>query len=221
MFRGTDARARGAGDRSSPAAAPTASCATPSSWRSTRPKKHVTSATKSNGIIHTMPFWDERFAGDEGELSRHPRRPVPHRHPVRAFRAASGLVRRGGRLQPVRRHPVRSRPRGRRHRSASRRRPTSIRSATYPSMFEPVHGSAPDIAGKGIANPIGQIWSGAMMLEHLGHDDAAAGDRAARSRRVLTRRRAAHARHGRQRQHGRGRQGHRRGRRDGMRENAR
>ena len=40
-------------------------------------------------------------------------------------------------------------------------------------MFEPVHGSAPDIAGQGIANPIGQIWSGAMMLEHLGHPDAA------------------------------------------------
>jgi tartrate dehydrogenase/decarboxylase/D-malate dehydrogenase len=43
----------------------------------------------------------------------------------------------------------------------------------YPSMFEPVHGSAPDIAGKGIANPIAQIWSGAMMLEHLGHHEAA------------------------------------------------
>jgi tartrate dehydrogenase/decarboxylase/D-malate dehydrogenase len=43
----------------------------------------------------------------------------------------------------------------------------------YPSCFEPVHGSAPDIYGKGIANPIGQIWSGAMMLEHLGHKDAA------------------------------------------------
>jgi tartrate dehydrogenase/decarboxylase/D-malate dehydrogenase len=43
----------------------------------------------------------------------------------------------------------------------------------YPSMFEPVHGSAPDIAGKGIANPIGQIWSGAMMLEHLGQTAAA------------------------------------------------
>src|SRR5206468_11049111 len=42
----------------------------------------------------------------------------------------------------------------------------------YPSMFEPVHGSAPDIAGQGIANPIGQIWSGAMMLEHLGHKEA-------------------------------------------------
>ena len=42
----------------------------------------------------------------------------------------------------------------------------------FPSMFEPVHGSAPDIAGQGIANPIGQIWSGAMMLDHLGHADA-------------------------------------------------
>jgi len=44
----------------------------------------------------------------------------------------------------------------------------------HPSLFEPVHGSAPDIAGQGIANPIGQIWSGALMLEHLGHPDAAA-----------------------------------------------
>jgi len=43
----------------------------------------------------------------------------------------------------------------------------------FPSMFEPVHGSAPDIAGEGIANPIGQIWSGGMMLDHLGHRDAA------------------------------------------------
>src|SRR5262249_19588742 len=43
----------------------------------------------------------------------------------------------------------------------------------FPSLFEPVHGSAPDIFGRGIANPIGQIWSGAMMLEHLGHRDAA------------------------------------------------
>jgi tartrate dehydrogenase/decarboxylase / D-malate dehydrogenase len=42
----------------------------------------------------------------------------------------------------------------------------------YPSMFEPVHGSAPDIAGRGMANPIGQIWSGAMMLDHLGHAEA-------------------------------------------------
>ena len=45
----------------------------------------------------------------------------------------------------------------------------------FPSMFEPVHGSAPDIAGQGIANPIGAIWAAAMMLDHLGHSDAAAG----------------------------------------------
>jgi tartrate dehydrogenase/decarboxylase/D-malate dehydrogenase len=44
----------------------------------------------------------------------------------------------------------------------------------YPSMFEPVHGSAPDIAGKGVANPVAQIWTGAMLIEHLGHADAAA-----------------------------------------------
>ena len=44
----------------------------------------------------------------------------------------------------------------------------------HPSMFEPVHGSAPDIAGQGIANPVGQIWSGAMMLDHLGQPEAAA-----------------------------------------------
>ena len=58
----------------------------------------------------------------------------------------------------------------------------------YPSMFEPVHGSAPDIAGKGIANPIAQIWTGAMMLEHLGHADGRArhrgGDRAGGRRRA-------------------------------------
>ncbi|MVX50750.1 tartrate dehydrogenase, partial [Rhodobacter sphaeroides] len=44
----------------------------------------------------------------------------------------------------------------------------------FPSLFEPVHGSAPDIAGQGIANPVGQIWAGAMMLDHLGHGEAAA-----------------------------------------------
>jgi tartrate dehydrogenase/decarboxylase/D-malate dehydrogenase len=44
----------------------------------------------------------------------------------------------------------------------------------FPSMFEPVHGSAPDIAGRGIANPLGAVWSGALMLEHLGHAEAAA-----------------------------------------------
>jgi tartrate dehydrogenase/decarboxylase/D-malate dehydrogenase len=63
---------------------------------------------------------------------------------------------------------------------------------TYPSMFEPVHGSAPDIAGKGVANPIAQIWTGALMLEHLGHPEAAravvaAIERLVKEARVLTR----------------------------------
>ena len=63
----------------------------------------------------------------------------------------------------------------------------------FPSTFEPVHGSAPDIAGKGIANPIGQIWSGALMLDHLGHADAGGGDRACDRGDAGRRFRAAHA----------------------------
>ena len=117
----------------------------------------------------------------------------------RAFRAASGLVRRRGRLQPVRRHPVRSRPGRAPARSASRRRPTSTRSGNFPSMFEPVHGSAPDIAGQVIANPIGQIWSAAMMLEHLGEKARAArsSTRSSAARRAD----AAHPRYRRQCRH--------------------
>jgi tartrate dehydrogenase/decarboxylase/D-malate dehydrogenase len=79
-------------------------------FASTTKKKHVTSATKSNGIIHTMPFWDERFEVMRKKYPDIKARPVPHRHPDGAFRAQPGLVRRGGRLQPVRRHPVRPRP---------------------------------------------------------------------------------------------------------------
>ncbi len=76
----------------------------------------------------------------------------------------------------------------------------------FPSMFEPVHGSAPDIAGQGIANPIGAIWSGAQMLEHSGEPDAAAAVLDAIGR-MLAERRPAHARSGR---HGDHRGGHRR-----------
>ena len=138
-----------------------------------RPKKHLTSATKSNGISITMPYWDERVEAmakkyPEGEVGQ-----VPHRHSHREFRAASGLVRRRGRLEPVRRHPLRSRSglhRHHRHRAVGQHQS----GRQFPvSVFEPVHGSAPDIAGQGIANPIGMIWSGAMMLEHLGEKQAA------------------------------------------------
>ena len=87
-----------------------------------RPRKHVTSATKSNGIIHSMPYWDERFAAIGEGVSRRQDGAVPHRHPHRPLRPASGLVRRGGGQQPLRRHPLRPRPRHRRlHRHRARR----------------------------------------------------------------------------------------------------
>jgi tartrate dehydrogenase/decarboxylase/D-malate dehydrogenase len=138
----------------------------------TRPRRHVTSATKSNGIIHSMPYWDERF---QAMAKQYPqvRADQYHidilsahfvQHPdwfdvvvasnlfgdilsdlAAALAGSIGLAA-GANINPER---------------------------TFPSMFEPVHGSAPDIAGRGIANPIAQIWSGALMLEHLGHADAA------------------------------------------------
>ena len=145
--------------------------------RRPRPKQHVTSATKSNGISITMPYWDERFDGDGRGLPGRDDRPVPHRHPDAR---TSCSIRTGSTWWWA---PT----------CSATSSPTSARPCTgtigiapsaninperaFPSMFEPVHGSAPDIAGKGIANPIGQIWSGAMMLEHLGHRDAARRDR--------------------------------------------
>ena len=139
----------------------------------TRPAKHLTSATKSNGISITMPYWDERFRAMADRYPGHPHRPVPHRHPRRALRAAARPLRRRRRIQSLRRHPLRPGPRrlrDDRHRAVRKHQS----GAHHPSLFEPVHGSAPDIAGRGIANPIGQIWSAALMLEHLGHRDAAA-----------------------------------------------
>ena len=137
----------------------------------TRPKRHVTSATKSNGIIHSMPFWDERFAAiakeypDVRTSQYHIDILTAHfvQHPdwfdvvvasnlfgdilsdLGPAIAGSIGIAPGGNINPEKEHP---------------------------SMFEPVHGSAPDIAGKGVANPIAQIWTGAMMLDHLGHEDA-------------------------------------------------
>src|SRR6266540_2886706 len=147
-----------------------------------RPRRHVTSATKSNGIIHSMPYWDERFAAIAKDYPAvktsqyHIDILTAHfvQHPDwfdvvvgsnlfgdilsdlgPAIAGSIGLAP-GGNINPEK---------------------------EYPSMFEPVHGSAPDIAGKGIANPVAQIWTGAMMLEHLGHADAArAAPRAPRHR---------------------------------------
>jgi len=137
-----------------------------------RPKRHLTSATKSNGIVHTMPFWDERVAAVAADFPDvrvdkfHIDILAAHfvRHPdwfdvvvgsnlfgdilsdLGPAVAGSIAIAPSANLNPER---------------------------DFPSMFEPVHGSAPDIAGRGIANPVGQIWAGAMMLEHLGESEAA------------------------------------------------
>jgi tartrate dehydrogenase/decarboxylase/D-malate dehydrogenase len=137
-----------------------------------RPKKHVTSATKSNGISITMPYWDERFA----EMQKHYpdiRCDQYHidiltahfvRHPdmfdvVVASNLFGDIL---SDLCPACTGTIAVAPSGNIN-------PEGL----FPSLFEPVHGSAPDIAGQGIANPVGQIWSAAMMLDHLGEHEAA------------------------------------------------
>jgi tartrate dehydrogenase/decarboxylase / D-malate dehydrogenase len=136
-------------------------------------RKHVTSATKSNGIIHTMPFWDEVVA-ERAAL-----------HPDVRFDSqlidalAASLVLHPDRFDVI----VGSNLFGDILSDLAAAVAGSIGIAPaanlnpdnqFPSMFEPVHGSAPDIAGQGIANPVGAIWSAAMMLEHLGHTAASA-----------------------------------------------
>jgi tartrate dehydrogenase/decarboxylase/D-malate dehydrogenase len=143
-----------------------------------RNRKHLTSATKSNGIIHTMPYWDERFAvvakdyPDVRTDQFHIDILTAHfvQHPD-WFDVVVGSNLFGDILSdlgPAIAGTIGIAP-------SANINPTR----EFPSMFEPVHGSAPDIAGKGIANPIGQIWSGAMMLEHLGYPEAAAAVEAA------------------------------------------
>ncbi len=130
-------------------------------------RRHVTSATKSNGIIHTMPFWDERFAEiaagypDVRADQYHIDILAAHfvRHPD-WFDVVVGSNLFGDILSdlgPAVAGSIGIAP-------SANLNPEK----EFPSMFEPVHGSAPDIAGKNLANPIGQIWSGAMMLRHLG-----------------------------------------------------
>jgi tartrate dehydrogenase/decarboxylase/D-malate dehydrogenase len=138
-----------------------------------RPRRHVTSATKSNGIAITMPFWDERFRAMAANypdirtdqyhidiLTAHfVRRPEIFDVVVGSNLfgdilsdlgpAVCGTI---GIAPSANLNPERD----------------------FPSLFEPVHGSAPDIAGTGIANPIGQIWSAALMLDFLGHAEASA-----------------------------------------------
>jgi tartrate dehydrogenase/decarboxylase / D-malate dehydrogenase len=137
-----------------------------------RPKRHLTSATKSNGITVTMPFWDERF---RAVSSQYPDVRVDQYHidiltahfvsHPDWFDVVVGSNLFGDILSdlgPAVAGTIGIAP-------SANLNPER----EFPSMFEPVHGSAPDIAGKGIANPIGQIWSGAMMLDHLGHQEAA------------------------------------------------
>ena len=138
----------------------------------TRKRKHVTSATKSNGIAITMPYWDERFKAmaasypDVKTSQYHIDILTAHfvQHPD-WFDVVVGSNLFGDILSdlgPACTGTIGIAP-------SANLNPER----EFPSCFEPVHGSAPDIYGKGIANPIGQIWSGAMMLEHLGHKDAA------------------------------------------------
>ena len=137
----------------------------------TRPKKHLTSATKSNGIAITMPYWDERVAEmakaypdirlDKFHidiLTAHFVQRPDFFDVVVASNLFGDIL---SDLGPACTGTIGIAP-------SANLNPDRL----FPSLFEPVHGSAPDIAGKGIANPIGQIWSGAMMLEFLGHKDA-------------------------------------------------
>ncbi|MDJ0609509.1 MAG: tartrate dehydrogenase [Kiloniellales bacterium] len=138
-----------------------------------RPARHVTSATKSNGIIHSMPYWDERFAAmaesypgvktDQFHIDILSAHFVLHPDWFDVVVGSNLFGDILSDLGPAVTGTIGIAP-------SANLNPERA----HPSMFEPVHGSAPDIAGKGIANPIGQIWSGAMMLDHLGHPEAAA-----------------------------------------------
>ncbi len=134
--------------------------------------KHLTSATKSNGIAITMPYWDERV---EAMAENYANIKVDKYHidiltahfvlnpdwfdVVVASNLFGDIL---SDLGPACTGTIGIAPSG-----------NINPDGHFPSLFEPVHGSAPDIAGKNIANPVGQIWAGAMMLEHLGHQDAA------------------------------------------------
>ncbi|ANN78055.1 tartrate dehydrogenase [Bordetella flabilis] len=133
-----------------------------------RPKKHLTSATKSNGISISMPYWDERFAAmgarypevrqDKYHVDILAARFVlsPERFDVVVASNLFGDILSD--LGPACAGTIGIAP-------SANLNPER----KFPSLFEPVHGSAPDIYGKNIANPIGMIWSGAMMLDFLGN----------------------------------------------------
>jgi len=134
--------------------------------------KHLTSATKSNGIAITMPYWDERVEAmaeqyadikvDKYHIDILTAQFVLHPDWFDVVVASNLFGDILSDLGPACTGTIGIAPSG-----------NINPERDFPSLFEPVHGSAPDIAGKNIANPIGQIWAGAMMLEHLGHPEAA------------------------------------------------
>lgn len=136
-------------------------------------KKHLTSATKSNGISITMPYWDERVVEmsaaypevdvDKFHIDILTAQVVLHPDWFDVIVASNLFGDILSDLGPATTGTIGIAP-------SANINPER----TYPSLFEPVHGSAPDIAGKGVANPIGQIWCGAMMLDHLGETEAGA-----------------------------------------------
>jgi tartrate dehydrogenase/decarboxylase / D-malate dehydrogenase len=137
----------------------------------TRPKKHLTSATKSNGISITMPYWDERVETvaksfpdvrwDKFHIDILAANFVLHPDWFDVVVGSNLFGDILSDLGPACTGTIGIAPSG-----------NINPEGKFPSVFEPVHGSAPDIAGQGIANPIGQIWSGAMMLDHLGETEA-------------------------------------------------
>ncbi|MDB5549363.1 MAG: tartrate dehydrogenase [Tardiphaga sp.] len=138
-----------------------------------RPKKHLTSATKSNGISITMPYWDERVEAmaksypdvkwDKYHIDILTAHFVLHPDWFDVVVGSNLFGDILSDLGPACTGTIGIAPSG-----------NINPEGDHPSVFEPVHGSAPDIAGQGVANPIGMIWSGAMMLEHLGEKRAAA-----------------------------------------------
>ncbi|WP_288051481.1 tartrate dehydrogenase [Acidiphilium sp.] len=136
-------------------------------------RPHVTSATKSNGIFHSMPFWDERFAAIGAEYSE-----------IRADQYHIDILAARFVMSPERFDVVvgsnlfgdilSDLGPGVTGTIAVAPSANLNPEKKFPSMFEPVHGSAPDIFGQRIANPVGAIWAGAMMLDHLGEAEAAA-----------------------------------------------
>jgi tartrate dehydrogenase/decarboxylase / D-malate dehydrogenase len=138
-----------------------------------RPKRHLTSATKSNGISITMPYWDERVEAmaaafpdvrwDKYHIDILTAHFVLHPDWFDVVVASNLFGDILSDLGPACTGTIGIAPSG-----------NINPDRTFPSLFEPVHGSAPDIAGQGVANPVGQIWSAAMMLEHLGEGEAAA-----------------------------------------------